>query len=415
MYSSLDRVDLVAADPATGGQRMIQTDHREAGEVEAEPELSVLFALARVLNARKVASRRPPEVPTAIHYVCLHRPPPVLHQAIASAGGAVIVGDEAVPFEGAPRDPGELADAAFRALAERVQRTRSVNGDSGAVDEALLAALEAELDDQGAPDREEDEIAYWTRVVELAAVGGELLRARTGGRWIVDPENYADVPFVFTYGEGGLVNVANKAKKRIDLGPSESVAQLLRIVDDAGSAGRPILTLKPADWDGRDEAVLRPLLAGFPESPLVVFGTDLPHTVALLTTRGGEQHDLAALEAKALETLRTVDVTVEELAVDEALRLFIVSGDFYACEKLLDRDFMRALEARVGSPLLAAGIPAKGLLLVTNGVVQPETMGGFMAICQGRFEDSAPRERVSPAVFLVQEGAVCGVVRAAAS
>jgi len=409
-------VDIVAADPATGGQRMVQTDHREAAEIEAEPEVSVLFALTRVLNARKVASRRPADVPTAIQCMHLHPPPPFLQQVIASAGGAVIVDEDTVlPFDGERRDPGELADAAFRALAERVQRTRSVNASTAPIDEALLAAIEAELDDEGAPDREEDEIAYWTRVVELAAVGGELLRARTGGRWIVDPENYADVPFVFTYGAGGIVNVANKAKKRVDLGPSESVAQLLRIVDDEGSAGRPILTLKPADWDGRDEAAMRPLLAGFPESPLVVFANDLPHTVAILTTRGGQQHDLAALEAKALETLRTIDVTIEELEVSEALRLFVVSGDFYACEKLLDGDFMRALEARVGSPLLAAGIPAKGLLLVTNGIVQPETMGGFMAICEGRYEDSAPRERISPAVFLVQEGAVCGVVRATAS
>jgi hypothetical protein len=413
MYSSLDRVDIVAADPATGGEKLVQTDHRQAAEVEAEPELSVIFALTRVINARKVAAQRQ-AANAAIHYVCFDRPPPFLHQAVAAAGGEVVLLDAVVPFAGERRDAGELADQAFRALAERVQRTRG----AAAVDEALLRAIERDLDDEGVPDREEDEIAYWTRVVELAAVGGELLRARTGGRWVVDQGNYADVPFVFVDRAGAILNVANKAKKRLDLGPSESVAQLLRIVDDEGAPGRPMLTLKPADWDGRAEAVSRPLLEGFPESPLVAFGTDLPNTFAILTTRGasgGEAHDVAALEAKALETLRTIEVSVEDLEVTEALRLMVVSGDYFACEKLLDRDFMRGLEARAGSPLLAAGIPAKGLLLVTSAVVQPETMGGFMAICEGRYNDAAPRERVSPAVFLVQEGAVCGVVRASGS
>jgi hypothetical protein len=318
-----------------------------------------------------------------------------------------VVGGDLLPYDGARIDPSDLADRAFRELAERVQRTH----DSGAAGEQLLAALERDLDEHGTP----DEIAYWTRIVELAAVGGELLRARTGGRWIRDPGNYADVPFVFQTPAGAIINAANKAKKRVDIGASESMAQLLRIVDDEGSAGRPMLTLKPSDWEARSEAVARPLLKGFSESPIVAFGTDLPNTFAILTTQSGETHDIEELAARALETLRTIDVTIEEMTIGDSLRLFVVSGDYFACEKLLDRDFMRQMEQRIGVPLLAAGIPVKGLLLLTSAVVEPETMGGFMAICEGRHRDAAPRERVSPAVFLVQEGAVCGVVRPATS
>ena len=50
MYCSLDKIDLSAT--IEGRQVAIQTDHRSTAEIEAEPELSALFAMARVINAR---------------------------------------------------------------------------------------------------------------------------------------------------------------------------------------------------------------------------------------------------------------------------------------------------------------------------------------------------------------------------
>jgi len=47
MYCALDRVDIIA------GTHRFQTDHRTVEEIEQEPELSVLFALTRITNARR--------------------------------------------------------------------------------------------------------------------------------------------------------------------------------------------------------------------------------------------------------------------------------------------------------------------------------------------------------------------------
>jgi hypothetical protein len=50
MYSSLDKIDILAE--IDGRKLVVQTDHRTAQEIEDEPELSVLFAMTRVLNAQ---------------------------------------------------------------------------------------------------------------------------------------------------------------------------------------------------------------------------------------------------------------------------------------------------------------------------------------------------------------------------
>ena len=43
MYSSLDSVDLVYTAP-DGRTRWLQTDHRRPAQIEAEPELSLIYA-----------------------------------------------------------------------------------------------------------------------------------------------------------------------------------------------------------------------------------------------------------------------------------------------------------------------------------------------------------------------------------
>ena len=57
MFSSLDRIDLVTQDPRTGKKAFHQTDHRSTVEVQQEAEVSTLFALTRVLNARQMGER----------------------------------------------------------------------------------------------------------------------------------------------------------------------------------------------------------------------------------------------------------------------------------------------------------------------------------------------------------------------
>src|SRR5687767_2374464 len=108
MYTSIDRVDVVAQTPA--GAMLVQTDHRTAREVEEERELSVLFALARVLNARHIAAAKKMKV-AAVVYAPLERPPQFLVDALATVRAHLedMVTQKRTPLS-SDREPAEIAD-----------------------------------------------------------------------------------------------------------------------------------------------------------------------------------------------------------------------------------------------------------------------------------------------------------------
>lgn len=190
MYSSLDKIDIVAnGKPGALGKVAYQTDHRQEEEYKEQRALSTLLALARVINPNRVDQEDNER--HGVIYVAVARPPDWFRLALASAGAALEIGRTPLAWEGDLADPADLADAAFRELAERV-RSRA----GRALDDDLLKGLEDEILAE-APSKEADEIRYWTAVMELAAVGGELVRARIGGRWVRDDRWYSTVPFVF--------------------------------------------------------------------------------------------------------------------------------------------------------------------------------------------------------------------------
>ena len=171
MFSSLDRVDLVYTGP-DGRVRWLQSDHRRPAQIESEAELSLIFALIRLLDPRRDFPEGDEQ--PVLEYRCQHTPPAFLRTAIAAAGAELVV-DGPVPFEGVAPDPGLLLRLALAALADRVARERAV-----ACDLAGLAQLEREQPTRG---RDTDEVAYWRAVVQLASFTGEVLRARLGGDW----------------------------------------------------------------------------------------------------------------------------------------------------------------------------------------------------------------------------------------
>jgi hypothetical protein len=409
MFSSLDRVDLVTQDKATGKKRFIQTDHRSAREIRQEEELSILFALARVMNARWMGE---PEGAT-VEYVCTEPPPDFLRRTVVSAGGRIQIHEQQTsPYEGVLGTPEELADTAFRRLAHRVVRERS-----WVLEERSLVELQREHAD--APDPEEDELGYWTRVVELAAVTGELLRAKFGGRWVEAPR-MATIPFAFRLGPEGesrpLISPVGKAEKFLVNGERDSLVQLLRMAEDHGGQAtgpRPVLlTLKIATWAGRDKTVCQPLIDWRDPTmpiPWMAYGEDLPNSFAIFIRDGARERDIGLLHAEALDNLKAVEVQIEEVDAGE-LKLLAVSGHYFAAEKVVDVGFMKRMHERLGSKLLVAGVPRRGLLLITNAIVQPRIMSAFLAICEAEYEKKSS-EPICSTPLLIQEGKVSGLVR----
>ena len=406
MYCSIDKIDLAAR--VDGRPVAVQSDERGCAAIEAEPELSVLYAMARVLNARThlYEGGHPDAI---VHYAVSDEPPALLREALGAVGGTLEWGSRIEPLgAGSPDAASELADRSFAALAQRVKLR------VGSRDIAIALRM---LEDQtfADPPPREDEPRYWQRVLELAALAGELLRAKYPGHWV--QTDRALVPFGFQVQSGAAVMFpTNRAQRVIEDGPDESLFKLLLAADETvhrptdAATGRLMPSLRSRADIELDEVVWRPLVddQGPLDLPVIVCGIDGESTFGMIRREALTKPVDDAFD-EALVNLGDEEVQCEEIEIAD-LTVIMVSGNFYAAEKLLDRDFMQLLHRMLDSELLAASTPARGCLLVTADYHDNASLARFAAVAHARHEDGGGRA-ISPAVVLVEQGRVAGYVR----
>ena len=415
MYSSIKRVDIVAEED--GVEVCIQTDHREPSEMEEDAELSVLFALIRTLLPRRFATDGKPM--PVVRYAALQGASRAVAEAVASTGAqleSMASGNpERIPFDGPVRAPAEIADAAMTGLAHRVLLREGLP-----LSAEGLATFESRIQDAGLdPDDDEDEIEAWTAVLELAAVTGEAIRRQHGGHWVLTEEalgpnpqgitaaDFGLLPFAFAHDNGHVSNAANKAVRAMTE-PGQSTVQLLVPPPDTEAGGTTILCLKPAAW-GTDGMVARKLFESLADSPLVVVAEDHPDSVAYSVATDKTPEEVEALFAEGTANIAKIEVEIEKLDLEVEMDLYLVHGDYYAAEKVLDPMFMMQLHRMLGEELLAVAMPVKSRLFVTSGIQNPENLARLMALSQGVFESEA--NPISPHVFGVMNGEVSALIQ----
>ena len=414
MYCSIDKIDLAAK--VDGKPIAVQTDLRSREEILDAPELSILFAMARIVNARaQLADDGHRDA--AVHYVVAAEPPAMLREALAAAGGTLSIGD--TPYEtradsrlevlegGSAHAVGVLADRTFKDLAKRAAARVGVRD--------LAMALRM-LEDQtyaNPPDRD-DEILYWTRVLELSALAGELLRTKYAGRWV--QSDRALVPFGFQLTAADTVMFpTNRAQRVVEDGRAESMFQLLIAAEETlqrPASGRLMPSLRDRRDVVLDEIVWRPVVSDDAPAdlPIIVCGIDGESTFGMLRKEALPKPPEAAL-AEAYANLADEEVQLDDVAGGDAdARIIVVSGSFYAAEKVLDREFMRSLHDDLGADLIAAAAPARGCLLVGKITDEPVSIARFAELARARYDASGGRS-ISPAVLLVSDGRVAGYVR----
>lgn len=357
MFASLDRIDAVVEAEAGEKRVFIQTDHRNAAEMDATPELTVLLALGRTLNPRQL------DTAAEVRHVVPSPPSDALLQAVTAAGGVVQV-DQLGPVPASIMGhPAQLADDAFGALAHRVSAREHL-----AIDAQGLRALAERFSVlELSPDA--DALAYWSAVLELSAFTAEVLRGELGGTWIDTDEHLSSaLPFCFAFSPDGhgesRVNVVNKVVKYLAEGDREHPLLLLMMARDQAlpQGGAIMFSFKPHDWAMRDRMPCRPLLEQQPDAdlPLLVYGRDLPSSFQY-----GDTDDLPLdeLHELALEHLAKQQVHISTTLLGD-VTFWIVEGSYFAAEKLLDIAFMRDLQAQVGAQTLGVVPILKGTLLV---------------------------------------------------
>ncbi|MEM7477353.1 MAG: hypothetical protein AAF483_20400 [Planctomycetota bacterium] len=410
MYSTLDSIDIVITNEA-GEKIGVQTDHRSAEEIESEFALSVIFALTRVLGVRRSDMD--------LHNIRFH------HQAEPSseflyvllATGAEVQSDESsTPQSNAEdRDAWQAAaESAFQDLGqqvfERYEVAPTLDG-LQAVESHILDAL------QNAGGKEENEIGYWTAIAELGAATGLVAQQAFGGRWQFDPEFHSTIPFMFfsnvSDNEVNL-NAFGKSERFIEQGLSQAPSQLLVQLNDMAASfdqGQVMFGLKPADWSLREMSLCKPLIKNSKEHPeaempLVAVVRDMPNTTQTIPHTTSEE-EAEALYEQAQTNVKNLEIEATE--IDLGVKAIVLQGDYYACEKVLDDDFMRSMHAQLETPLLAVTLPVKGMALISNGA-ELTCVGTLYAIACGQFQEAPEQDRISKMVFVFEDGMPAGFV-----
>jgi hypothetical protein len=173
--------------------------------------------------------------------------------------------------------------------------------------------------------------------------------------------------------------------------------------------------LKPAAWNLKAEMVCRPLVS-FPvgDTPLVTYGWDHPNTFELLAREHAGSETPASLESIALAHLRKragswecVDV---KLGFLKKLRMFVCGDDFLAAERILDAEFLREAQTKLGAKMLAVGIPRRGMLMACDGAASKDNLARFSAAAAGQFH-RAETPPITTTIFAVADGKLIGCLQ----
>lgn len=202
MWARVDKVDRLRP-LRTGGAIVLIEDERNPAAMARVPSLSVLIAVARVLDARRVLELRHGGQ-GEVRYVA-SAPPGFLADAITRAGAHVA--DRAGERVQRPAQPAAVAPLVDQAFADLAHHVRAGIGQATI---AGALALTEERRRRAPIDLDANPAGFWTSVFELTALAGELARPR-GGRWIDTAE--MPVPFAIKLGAGELARPARLAQR----------------------------------------------------------------------------------------------------------------------------------------------------------------------------------------------------------
>lgn len=179
--------------------------------------------------------------------------------------------------------------------------------------------------------------------------------------------------------------------------------------------------LKEAAWGRDGVSACRLLWSGqkSPHIPWIGFGRDQPHSFAFLQRSAPEEmgKSLERIEREAVRNLRLRAATWQPLDVKmgwfKTLRMLVCGDDFLAAERILEPGFMKQAQATLKARGLLVGIPRRGFLIVTNAEQAADRLQAFAVMVSTQYHraESAP---ISPVVFAMKDGAIVGMVEAAA-
>ena len=206
MWARVHKLDRVRPLPA-GGAIILIEDGRSAAQMQRVPSLSTLIAIARVMNGKRALEAKF-DGKGEVRYAISTTMPSFLSEAVARAGGSIASSDgQTILIPAQPSSVSALIDVAFAELAHNARLNIGVSDLPAALKKTEEHRRARPLDKDAEPEK------YWTAVLELAALAGELSRNK-GGRWIDTRE--MPLPFALKFADGGLAHPTAVAQKLVE-------------------------------------------------------------------------------------------------------------------------------------------------------------------------------------------------------
>ena len=173
-------------------------------------------------------------------------------------------------------------------------------------------------------------------------------------------------------------------------------------------------SIQPFNWEHKEKIICQPLLnngsATGENIPLISIGMDKPEQFEPLQKTPGNEKYFHLFYAAAMRNICNIEIPVTDFDAS-GFAITIVSGNYYATEKILDKDFMKQIQKKYDYNMLAVSLPRKGTMFITNGILQPEYMQNFMAFTAMKFGENEKTKPISKTVFIVQDGEISGIIQ----
>ncbi len=176
----------------------------------------------------------------------------------------------------------------------------------------------------------------------------------------------------------------------------------------------PILPcLQPPRWADASQVLCEPLVGDTPrwnaeiDLPWVGYGIETPDTFEFF---GADPGRLVEMRAIARATLTALAFELDRLDY-ERFSVLDVHGSYFASESLLDPAFMRSLQQRLDTDMLAVGIPCRGHAYVTAGTQSEDALRRFVDLIAQ--QHGSARAPLFEYPVLVQHGDPVGLLRLA--
>lgn len=199
--------------------------------------------------------------------------------------------------------------------------------------------------------------------------------------------------------------ISEKGKQWIESGAEDGLD------DEIDRMMRP--SLQPHNWEHKNimlyEDILKNSSAMKADIPILCFGMDKPDMFEPLQKTPNNEKYFKLFKDAAIKNIVKEQVTVNDVGMGD-FTMTVVSGSYYAAEKILDKEFMKKIQQERNYPMLAVGLPRKGTLFIANGVLPPETIGKFIQVIGFKYGENEPAKPLSKTAFIVQQGELSGII-----